>query len=232
MTSLLVSRGHSQLSSNVSSHSNRYGIEDSLFHINLCPEQKNNSCNFAYKVSTINYQYGKIYSFRFWNTSDSTVTFSIIDTLWLGIGKPEYQFADLTFDGYLDFRLAVGYDAKGRINFKTWTFNSVKMMYEYNKSFDDLPDEIILDPTDSTLTSQGYDFEACERVTWTSHYKVLNNELIEVKYTATTEKRKGKKIYITTEFNEYKNGQLQLVNKKSRVEDAGDFLKDENCDSK
>ena len=147
---------------------------DTLVHKTITLTNQVKYPDIACRVTVIEYHlpndFPSIYQFSFFSPSISSWHFEVIDTSYES--ESWFSFQDLNFDGYKDLRYRVS--PKVRCEFPAWLFNRALMTFQYDPSFDCLPQELEL--KDRSLYTSGYSFYSGSRSDWSEKDTVIHNE--------------------------------------------------------
>jgi hypothetical protein len=124
---------------------------------------------------------GTVYFFEFHSAANPSVQRTIIDTVTEYWGPAFFRFLDLTFDGYLDFRIPVDVDGHGDNWSRTYIFDPIHHEYVLCTTCDDMPWDIKLDTLNKRIRSEQYSTYADEFVTRDKEYRIANNMPVLIK---------------------------------------------------
>ena len=123
-----------------------------------------------------------VYDFDFHSTMDSFTSRSITDTVEWYMGPAYFDLLDLTFDGYLDFRIPIDQSAHGDRLFRTYIFDPASKSYFLCVTCEKLPWDISLDTLQKKITFEGYQWYGDEVLTWQGEFSIINKVPVLTKY--------------------------------------------------
>jgi len=153
-------------------------LYDSTYQINISSQLPPLTGKFKIYELQNGESYSSVYNIQFFNSKDNTLFCAIIDTIFDFTYWPDFELADINFDGFKDVWTIIHRDVKAQPSYHFWIFNPQKHSFQLNKMFTDLlVCNLEINSEDSTISSgcQGGCMGFCgsEMI-----YKVSNNCLV------------------------------------------------------